>query len=110
MEDAIRRLRRALARRVSGRGRRFAPELRRAITGVGRQLRREGASWREIGVVLGLPTATVRRLSDGDAGFARVEVVDGAALHAGVVIVTFSGLRIEGLDATTVATLIRQLA
>jgi hypothetical protein len=110
MEDEIRKLRRALARRVSGRGRRFAPELRRAISSVGRRLRGEGARWREIGDALGLPTGTVRRLCDGEAGFGRIEVVETAAAPTGVVVVMPSGFRIEGLDATTAATLIRQLA
>jgi hypothetical protein len=110
MDEAIRRLRRALARRVSGRGRRFTPEIRRAIGSVGRRLRGEGVRWREIGDALGLPTGTVRRLCDGEAGFARVEVVETAAARTAVVVVTPSGFRIEGLDATAAATLIRQLA
>jgi hypothetical protein len=45
METEIRRLRAMLARREGGRGRRFAPELRRRITAVGRGLRVEGRSW-----------------------------------------------------------------
>jgi hypothetical protein len=61
MEREIRRLRAPLARRESGRGRRFSPELRRQISGVGRRLRSEGASWSGIGAELGLPTATMRR-------------------------------------------------
>lgn len=47
MESDIRKLRAALARRKSGRGRRFSPELRCQITGVGRRLRSEGTSWNQ---------------------------------------------------------------
>jgi hypothetical protein len=53
----------------------------------------------------------VRRLCDGAApGFARVEIVGDAATSAGLVVVTPSGFRVEGLDARGAATLIRQLA
>jgi hypothetical protein len=111
MEREIRKLQAALARRESGRGRRFSPELRRQISGVVRRLRSEGASWSGIGAELGLPTATVRRLCDGVApGFARVEIVDDAATSASLVVVTPSGFRVEGLDARGAATLIRQLS
>jgi hypothetical protein len=111
MESEIRKLRAALARRESGRGRRFTPEIRRQISGVGRRLRDEGTSWSEISATLGLPTATVRRLCDSEArGFARVEVVAEPVTVGGLVVVTPSGFRIEGLDPNGAATLIRQLA
>jgi len=111
MEREIRKLRAALAGRESGRGRRFSRELRREISGVVRRLRDEGTSWSGIGAALGLPTATVRRLCDGEAlGFARVEVADEIATESGLVVVTPSGFRVEGLDANGAATLIRQLA
>jgi hypothetical protein len=110
MEDEIRRLRRALSRRVSGRGRRFAPELRHAISSVGQRMRGGGATWREIGEVMGLSTGTVRRLCDGNAGLGGSRSSRPLQTRTGVVIVTPSGFRIEGLDATAAATLIRQLA
>jgi hypothetical protein len=112
MEREIRKLRAALARRESGRGRRFSPELRRQITGIARRLRSEGMSWNGIGAALGLPMATVRRLSDSDAptGFAPVDIVGGTATSGGLVVVTPSGFRVEGLDANGAATLIRQLS
>src|SRR5260221_13957355 len=100
-----------VARRESGRGRRFAPEIRGQISGVGRRLRNEGGSWGGIGAALGLPAETVRRLCEGDTpGFARVEVVAEPVTVGDLVVVTPSGLRIEGLDAKRAATLIRQLA
>ena len=110
MESDIRKLRAALARRESGRGRRFSPELRRQISGVGRRLRSEGTSWNQIGAALGLPMATVQRLCEDEAGgFAAVEIVGNARNSAGLVLVTPSGFRVEGLDVHSVATLIRQL-
>jgi hypothetical protein len=45
MDAEMRRLRAMLARREGGRGRRFAPDLRRQITAVGRGLRTEGKTW-----------------------------------------------------------------
>ncbi len=63
MENEIRRLRAMLERREGGRGRRFAPELRRQITAVGRGLRAEGRSWFKIGREIGLPAETVRNAS-----------------------------------------------
>ena len=111
MESEIRKLRASLARRESGRGRRFAPELRRQISGVGRRLRNEGASWSGIGAALALPAETVRRLCESDTPFfARVEVVADSMTVSGLVVVTPGGFRVEGLDANGAATLIRQLA
>jgi hypothetical protein len=111
VESEIRKLRAALARRESGRGRRFAPEIRRQISGVGRRLRNEGASWSGIGAALGLPAETVRRLCERETpGFARVEVVAKPVTVGGLVVVTPSGFRIEGLDANGAATLVRRLA
>lgn len=111
MVREIRKLRAALARREGGRGRRFSPELRRQISGAGRQLRSEGASWSGISAELGLPTATVRRLCEDDGpGFAPVEIVGAAATVAGLAVVTPNGFRVEGLDAHGAATLIRQLS
>ncbi len=71
----------------------------------------EGGSWGGIGAALGLPAETVRRLCEGDTpGFARVEVVAEPVTVGDLVVVTPSGFRIEGLDANSAATLIRQLA
>src|SRR5260370_306936 len=65
-----------VARRESGRGRRFAPEIRGQISGVGRRLRNEGGSWGGIGGALGLPAETGRRLCGGGTpGVARVAVL-----------------------------------
>ncbi len=73
MESEIRKLRAALARRESGRGRRFAPDLRHQIAGVGRRLRDDGVSWSRIGAALGLPmaTAAATHVRRGRGGVAR---------------------------------------
>ena len=110
MESEVGKLRSVLARRESGRGRRFSPDLRRQISLVGRQLRDEGKSWSEIGTELGMRGESVRRLcDDADPGFAPVEVVNDVVAH-GLVLVTPSGFRIEGLDAGGAVMLIRRLS
>ncbi len=79
MESEVGKLRSVLARRESGRGRRFSPDLRRQISLVGRQMRDEGKSWNGI-------------------------------VARGLVLVTPSGFRIEGLDAGSAVMSIRRLS
>jgi len=110
MESEVRKLRSVLARRQSGRGRRFSSDLRRQISFVGRQLRDEGKSWNGIGAELGMRGESVRRLcEDAAPGFAPVEVVSEIVAR-GLVLVTPGGFRIEGLDAAGAAILIRRLS
>lgn len=109
MENEIRRLRAMLARREGGRGRRFAPELRRQITAVGRGLRAEGRSWFKIGRDIGLPAETIRRLCEAAPGFVAVEVADNARPR-NLAVVAPSGYRVEGLDVETVVALLARLA
>jgi hypothetical protein len=109
MKTEIQRLRAALARRQGGRGRRFAPELRRQITEVGRGLRTEGRSWFEIGREVGLPGETVRRVCEAAPGFVAVEVADDA-WPRDLVVVAPSGHRVEGLDVDTAVALLARLA
>lgn len=110
MENEVRKLRATLARRESGRGRRFAPELRRQISSVARRLHDGGRSWLGIGRTLGLPAETVRRLGEqAIAGFAPVEVVADAVAR-GLVVVAPNGYRVEGLDIETTAALLARLA
>lgn len=109
MESGIQRLRAMLARREGGRGRRFAPELRRQITMVGRGLRAEGRSWFKIGRDIGLPAETVRRLCEAAPGFVAVEVADDARPRT-LAVVAPSGYRVEGLDVETVVALLARLA
>lgn len=109
MEKEIQRLRAALARREGGRGRRFAPELRRQITTVGRGLRAESRSWFKIGRDIGLPAETVRRLCEAGPGFVAVEVAEDARPRT-LTVVAPSGYRVEGLDVETVVALLARLA
>lgn len=109
METEIRRLRATLARREGGRGRRFAPELRRQIAAVGRGLRGEGRSWFKIGCEIGLPAKTVRRLCEAAPGFVAVEVAEGVVARD-LVVVSPSGYRVERLDVETVVALLARLA
>jgi len=108
MENEIRRLRATLARREGGRGRRFAPELRRQIAAVGRGLRAEGRSWFNIGREIGLRAATVQRLCEA-SGFVAVEVADDVGARS-LVVVAPTGYRVEGLDVETVVALLARLA
>ncbi len=110
MESEVGKLRSVLDRRESGRSRRFSPDLRRQISLVGRQLRDEGKSWNGIGAELGMRGESVRRLcEDAAPGFAPVEVVNQIVAR-GLVLVTPSGFRIEGLDAGSAVMLIRRLS
>ena len=110
MEDDVRKLRATLARREGGRGRRFAPALRRLISVVGRRLRVVGKCWLGIGREIGLPAETVRRLCEQAApGFAPVEVVNEVVAR-GLVVVAPSGYRVEGLDVETAVALLARLA
>lgn len=110
MANEVQKLRAELARRESGRGRRFSPELRRQISTIGRRLHGEGKSWREIGAETGLLPETVRRICDQTAvGFSPVEVVNDLA-PVGLAVIAPGGYRIEGLDIETVVALLARLA
>jgi hypothetical protein len=110
MRDEIQKLRAALARREGGRGKRFSPELRQRIADVARQLRDDGQSWTRISDALGVPMGSVRRLGDGEAaGFTAVELVDDAGAR-GLVVVTPTGFRVEGLTPAAAVALIRKLS
>jgi hypothetical protein len=109
MVTEIQKLRATLALREGGRGRRFAPELRRQIATAGRRLRDEGKSWFRIGREIGLPRETVRRLSEAAPGFVAVEVANDVEAR-GLVVVAPSGYRVEGLDVQTAVALLARLA
>ena len=94
-------LRAELSRVVRGRGKRFAPDLRRRVMEFGQRRRAEGAKWEAIGVELGLNYETIRRWcvasSKTSTSMRRVEIVTAARDPSGLSIVSPSGFRAEGL-------------
>ena len=117
MKNEVNRVRAALAGMVRGRGRRFSPETRRMIAGAAAGLREQGRSWLSIGRALDLPPETARRLclaageGKGRGGFVRVMVAEDGADggRSGLVLVSPSGYRVEGLDAEQAAALLTRL-
>jgi hypothetical protein len=112
MDDGIKRLRARLARMQRGRGKRYTPELKQQIAVAARQLRRSGLGWHRIGEGLGIPNETIRRFCGvsggaGSGGFVPVVVADESA--GAPVVVTPSGIRVEGLDFEQVALLLIRL-
>lgn len=120
VERSLARIRAALAMMQRGRGRRFSPDTREMIAGAAGRLREDGQSWTKIGRALGLPAETPRRLllarttstRRGSGAFLPVAVADDCVTgiaRGGLVIVSPSGFRVEGLDATQAADLLRRL-
>ena len=118
MSDSVRHLRRDVLRArqgTDGRGIRYPLTLRSAITGHVRKRRARGEPLTAIGRDLGLSALTLQRWQDGgrSPGFRPVEVAtaaDAEVVATGLVVITPTGLRIEGLDLAGVATLVRALA
>jgi hypothetical protein len=113
MADEIRQLRASLARMRPGQGRRYGTGVRDRISHVAKQMREEGASWRDVGEALGMPVGTVQRicveLETTAPGFVPVEITPD--LRRGeLVIVTPGGHRVEGLDLETAVALLARLA
>jgi hypothetical protein len=105
MRDEIRKLRAQMAKLPRERAKRFTATARQEIARLGRQMRDQGASWREIGTALGVHVESVRRFCR-QPGFAAVEVVEAESM---VVVVSPSGFRIEGLTLAEVAELVGRL-
>jgi hypothetical protein len=106
-------LRTELARLVRGRGKRFAPELRKRVREFGQRRRAAGAKWTAIGAEIGLDDETIRRWCVDDARSAapmrRVEIVPGASEKGRVSIVSPSGFRAEGLTVQDALTMLAAL-
>jgi hypothetical protein len=88
--------------------------IRKMVGGAAAGLRGRGQSWMSIGRALDLPAETARRLclaaEDGKVrgGFVRVSVADagsGKGERSGLLLVSPSGHRVEGLDAEQAAPL-----
>ena len=110
------RLRTALATTErSGRGRAYPPSLRAEVLRHAHARLAAGEAATAIATDLGLHAATLAswlgRTSPPPATFARVEVLAEPPSTAGALVVhTPHGLRIEGLDLDSLATLLRRLA
>ncbi len=113
MANEVQRLRASLARMRPGQGRRYGTRVRGRIARVAKQLREDGASWRDVGEALGMPLETVRRIcvehETSATGFVPVEITPEIRRDE-IALVTPGGHRVEGLDLETVAALLARLA
>jgi hypothetical protein len=109
MADEVQRLRAVIARLERGRGKRFAPEIRSRIAAVGRQLRREGHGWRAVGLALGIPPESARRIAEAAGNESALVPVTVTPVASPLTLVSPSGWRIEGLDAPTLVALLPRL-
>jgi hypothetical protein len=113
MTNDVQRLRVALAGMRPGNGRRYGTGMRERIVRVTKQLRENGASWRDVGETLGMPLETVRRICVEDEatapGFVPVEITPEIR-RGELAVVTPGGHRVEGLDLETAVALLVRLA
>lgn len=119
MQDVIRRLRleaRGFRRGKSTRGTRYSGEFRAEVVNVAKMGRAEGLAVARIASDLGLRTQTLARwLQHAPPATLRpIRVVDShpsvPAAATGLVLVAPGGFRVEGLDADSVARVLRSLA
>ena len=114
--DRGRRLRRRVAALgVRRRGARVPARLRAEITAYAREQRTAGVPVRAIARETGVSTESVRRWLAGPGRLRRpmmsaVAVTIGPHVPGSVVLVSPSGYRVEGLDVSGVAAVLRQLA
>jgi hypothetical protein len=104
-------LRRELARLgPPARSRRYPPAVRASAIAWARAQRAAGATVEEVSAALGIPWQTLQRWSFDtvESAFKPVELVEEAP--SGLVVHGPCGLRVEGLDVTTLASLLRMLA
>jgi hypothetical protein len=95
-------------------GRRFPEDLRQRLVAAVLELREEGLGWLVIGDALGITGETARRWhgrtrSRRESRMVPVEVEDEEDELDGVVIISPSGYRIEGLSVDEAAELLRAL-
>ena len=96
---------------LPARSRRYPPAVRASgARSRGRAQRAAGATVEEVSAVLGIPWQTLQRWSADpvESAFKPVELVEEAP--SGLVVHGPCGLRVEGLDVTTLASLLRMLA
>ena len=118
MQERVRRFRSLVREKMGerrGRGVRYPEALRVEAVACAREGLASGVSLREVASRLGIGMPTLSRwLEQGRVGLREVEVLEpvlpaGRAVGAGVVLVTASGHRVEGLELAQVAELLRAL-
>jgi transposase-like protein len=112
-DHELRDLRRELAARERGQGKRYSAALRARISGWARRELERGGSLRAIAEALGLHRETLRSwLADvpaSEAALVPVEVTAEKASARSFVVVSPSGFRVEGLALDEVAALLARL-
>lgn len=120
MDEEARKIREELKGLGRGRTTRIPDDLRDAIGVYARRQRHRGASWPEVGELLGLSGATVRRIAREVKGAPRGRralvpvtvrsVKKEERSERALSLVVPNGLRVEGLDVDDTARLIRALS
>jgi hypothetical protein len=116
MADDFRALKRELARRERGRGKRYPGEMKRRVVTWALGRRKEGATWPAVADELGLGLDTVRRWclaalkSDAPTrALVPVRVVARPSPARPATLVSVSGWRIDGLSVSEAAEMLRSL-
>lgn len=87
---------------------RYSPELRKAVAELVRSQRSAGVSYEALVRTLGLPINTLRRWSERERA-GRLASVEVKAEPSHAVLVTRSGIRVEGLTIADLAELLERL-
>lgn len=116
MADDFRALKRELARRERGRGKRYSAEIKGRVVAWALGRRKEGATWPAVADELGLGLDTVRRWclaaqkSDPPTrALVPVRVVTRPSPAQPLTLVSVSGWRIDGLSVAEAAEMLRSL-
>jgi len=114
LDQELRSLRRQLAARARGRGKRYAPDLRARVTAWAQRAIADGARLASVARALDIDSETLRKwLRKGAAAstaLVPVEVVaDEPPVRAGVRVVSPAGYQVEGLGLGEVVALLRVL-
>jgi hypothetical protein len=84
--------------------------MRLQVRTVAMRMRADGAGWQAIGKEMGIPHETVRRFCSDSTGGDFVPVEVSTLASTGMVLVTPSGFRVEGIALAEAVELIRQLS
>lgn len=115
MDQEFESLRREVARRERGRGRRYPQSLRDRVVDWASERRRRGAGWLDLAEEIGIAAESLRRWTSRElppTAMVPVEVVPGiGASHAGrpLRVVTRAGHSIEGLTLVEAIEVVRRL-